>query len=158
MTPISGSCSCGQIRYELLAKPMFVHCCHCLLCQKQTGSSFVVNGLVETECLRLLQGELEVTDMPTETGRGHEIHRCPKCKVGLWSNYGRRKHLRFLRLSTLDTPHAFPPDVYIYTRSKAPWVVLPSAARVFPEYYDADKEWPKESLDRRHAAASKAKS
>jgi hypothetical protein len=135
---------------------MFVHCCHCLICQKQTGSSFVVNGLIETDQLVLTRGTLAVTQMPTESGRGHELYRCPTCLVPLWSNYSRRSYLRFLRLSTLDEPHRFPPDLHIYTRSKAPWVQLPPGARAFAEYYEITKEWPAASLARRQAAEASA--
>ena len=42
-----GGCSCDQIRYELLAEPMFTHCCHCHLCQQITGSAFITNTFIE---------------------------------------------------------------------------------------------------------------
>jgi hypothetical protein len=54
-----GGCACGAVRYRMTARPMFVHCCHCLDCQKQTGSAFVLNGIVETDRIVLLQGEPE---------------------------------------------------------------------------------------------------
>ena len=148
----SGRCSCGEIEYGLLAEPMFVHCCHCLDCQKQTGGAFAINALIEASNVEIVKGEPYGVTMPTESGKPHIIYRCPKCQVALWSIYGGRHQTRFIRVSTLDTPHAIVPDVHIFTRSKVPWVGLPPDARAFDVYYDTAKEWPAESLARRKAA------
>ena len=152
----TGSCSCGAIRYDLVSAPMFVHCCHCLDCQKQTGGAFAINALIEADRVHVLEGEPEAVSMPTESGKPHVISRCPKCKVALWSIYGGREQVRFICVSTLDAPHAIKPDVHIFTRSKVPWVGLPADARVFDVYYDTKKEWPSESLARRQAAMAKS--
>jgi hypothetical protein len=130
---------------------MFVQCCHCLLCQRQTGSAFVINGLIETDRLELLAAAPVAISMPTESGRTHDIYRCPTCQIAVWSDYGRRPALRFLRIATLDEPHALEPAVHIFVRSKVPWVRLPEGARAFEAYYDLEKEWPAESLARRQA-------
>jgi hypothetical protein len=151
MTTLPGSCSCGEVKYRLHGPPMFVHCCHCTLCQRQTGSAFVVNALIETARVEILAGAPAAISMPTESGRAHDIHRCPTCQIALWSDYGRRGVLRFVRVTTLDEPAALPPDVHIYVRSKLPWVRLPEGARAFEAYYDMEKEWPAESLARRAA-------
>ena len=147
-----GACSCGAVRYRLRSEPMFVHCCHCTICQRQTGSAFVINGLIETSQIETEGVAPEPISMPTESGRPHDIHRCPTCKVAVWSDYGRRPWLRFVRIATLDQPHAIVPDVHIFTRSKVPWVRLPDDARVFEVYYDMKVEWPAASLARLEAA------
>lgn len=149
-----GGCSCGAVRYRLKSRPMFTHCCHCLDCQKQTGSAFVVNALIETSRIELLAGAPVAVEMPSPSGRGHEIYRCPACQVAVWSNYGRRTYLRFVRVATLDDPHAIAPDVHIFTRSKVPWVRLPEGVRAFDVFYDMKQEWPAESLARREAASA----
>jgi len=155
-----GGCSCGAVRYRLTSGPMFTHCCHCLDCQKQTGGAFAINGLIETSRIEMLagSGDIQVVDMPSPSGRGHEIHRCRKCEVAVWSDYGKRGYVRFVRVATLDAPHAIAPDVHIFTRSKVPWVRLPEAARAFEIFYDMEKEWPQEALARRQAASAAAKS
>lgn len=129
---------------------MFVHCCHCLLCQRQTGSAFVINALIETSRISV-EGALVAIAMPTESGRAHDVYRCPKCQVAVWSDYGRRPALRFVRVATLDQPHALMPDVHIFTRSKVPWVGLPAGERAFSKFYELEREWPAESLARRRA-------
>ncbi|WP_018235222.1 GFA family protein [Ensifer sp. BR816] len=154
---IEGGCFCGRIRYRLKRRPMFVHCCHCRDCQRQVGSAFAINGLVEAENLEMLSGEPVMVSLSTDSGRPHDVYRCAECQSALWSDYGRRKWLCFLRLATLDRPSEFPPDVHIYTRSKLAWVPLPAGARVFEAYYDTQAEWPQESLERLNVARAKTK-
>jgi hypothetical protein len=149
--PLSGGCSCGAVRYRLTAPAMFVHCCHCLNCQRQTGSAFVLNALIETANVEMLAGAPEPVSMPTDSGRPHDIYRCLACHIALWSDYGRRGVLRFVRVGTLDTPSALKPDVHIFTRSKVPWVQLPEGVPAFEVYYDMKTLWPAESLARRAA-------
>lgn len=151
----SGQCFCGAVRFRLYGAPMFVHCCHCRDCQQQTGSAFAVNGLIEGDRVEVFEGDPQPIRMRTESGHPHDIYRCPSCQSAMWSDYGGRKWLRFLRLATLDESGAFTPDVHIYTRSKLPWVILPDGARVFAEYYDTRKEWPAESQARYKAAKDK---
>ena len=146
-----GGCSCGAVRYRLTSAPMFVHCCHCRDCQKQTGGAFAINALIETDRIELLGDAPVPISMPTGSGRPHEVHRCPTCEVAVWSDYGRRPSLRFVRVSTLDDPTALEPDVHIFTRSKVAWVGLPEDARAFEVYYDMAREWPAESLARSRA-------
>jgi hypothetical protein len=130
---------------------MFVHCCHCRDCQRQTGSAFVINALIEADRIELLRGVPESVTLPTSSGRPHDVYRCPVCRTALWSDYGRRRVLLFVRVGTLDDPAALPPDVHIFTRSKLPWVRLPEAVPAVPAYYDMAALWPAESLARRRA-------
>ena len=147
----TGGCACGKIRYRLKSAPMFVHCCHCKDCQRQTGSAFVINALIETDRVELICGDPTPYAVPTDSGRPHDIYRCPDCGTALWSHYGGRKSIRFVRVGTLDDPTSLPPDVHIYTRSQLPWVSLPVDVPRFEAYYDSKTLWPAESLARRSA-------
>jgi hypothetical protein len=148
---MEGGCACGQVRYRVRSEPLFVHCCHCRDCQRQTGSAFVLNALIETDRVDVLSGGTALFGMPTESGRPHDVARCPGCGTAVWSHYGGRKELTFLRVGTLDDPSLLPPDVHIYTRSKVQWVELPEGVPAFPAYYDSKTLWPAESLARRRA-------
>src|SRR5271170_4321747 len=139
---LSGSCSCGAVKYQLTSAPMFVHCCHCHDCQRQTGTAFVLNALIEADRVELLSGEPSASKMQTDSGRPHTVYRCPDCGTAVWSEYGGVKSLRFIRVGTLDDPSALPPDVHIYTRSKLPWVALPETTPKFEAYYDSKQLWP----------------
>jgi len=147
-----GGCGCGDVRYRLTSEPMFVNCCHCTLCQRQTGSAFVINALIETDRLEHLSGELERTTLKSGGGGIHDIYRCAKCRIAVWGDYGRRPWLRFLRVGTLDDPSQFPPGAHVFTSTKLPWVTLPQGVSHFDEYFDIREHWPQASLDRRQAA------
>ncbi|HEV8678698.1 MAG TPA: GFA family protein [Stellaceae bacterium] len=148
---LSGGCACGAVRYRLKSAPMFVHCCHCRDCQRQTGTAFALNALIETDRVELLSGVPAPYAMPTDSGRPHQIFRCPSCQTAVWSEYGGLAALRFVRVGTLDEPRALAPDVHIYTRSKQPWIVLPDGVPAFEAYYSAREVWPANSLERRRA-------
>jgi len=148
---LEGGCACGAVRYRLASAPMFVHCCHCRDCQRQTGSAFVINALIETDRITLLAGDPAPFAMPTDSGRPHHIYRCLGCGTALWSDYGGRRGLRFVRVGTLDDPAGLSPDVHIYTRSKLRWVALPPGVPAFDEYYSTRALWPAASLERRRA-------
>ena len=149
--PREGGCSCGGVRYRLTSDPLFVHCCHCLNCQRQTGSAFVINLLIEADRVELLAGEPAPVDVPRDDGTVQRIFRCPTCLVAVFSNYGRPA-IRFVRGGTLDDPSGIAPDVHIYTRSKLPWITLTDSAPVFDAYYDSKTLWPAASLQRLRAA------
>lgn len=146
---MQGRCTCGTVRYRLDQRPLFVHCCHCRWCQRETGSAFVLNALIEASAVELVAGKPIEVNTPSESGRGQRISRCPKCQVALWSVYsGAGPKFRFVRVGTLDNPDTCPPDVHIYTEAKQPWVILPEGVPAFPEYYEARHLWPPASLER----------
>ena len=144
-----GGCACRHVRYRMASEPLFVHCCHCRSCQRETGASFALNALIETDRVQLLRGEVAVIDTPSDSGKGQKVSRCPKCHVTVWSNYaGTGDAVRFVRVGTLDEPDRLPPDIHIYTASKQPWVVLAPNIPAVAEYYEASERWPKQSLAR----------
>lgn len=147
-----GGCTCGTVRYRMTSNPMFVHCCHCRWCQRETGTAFALNAMIESDRVILLQGAPEMVDTPSNSGKGQKIMRCPNCRVALWSHYGGAGDtVCFVRVGTLDEPDRLPPDIHIFTLSKQPWVVLPSGVPSVEEYYSSKEYWPEESIARRKA-------
>jgi hypothetical protein len=118
-----------------------------LNCQRQTGSAFVINLLIEADRVKLLTGALEAVEVPRDDGSTQTIYRCPRCQIAAFSRYNRPEVL-FVRGGTLDDPSAVAPDVHIYTRSKLDWVALPESVPAFEEYYDTKAAWPAASLER----------
>jgi hypothetical protein len=154
--PLDGGCDCRHVRYRMATRPLFVNCCHCRWCQRESGSAFVLNAMIEMDRIGLLAQPPELVDTPSESGQGQKIARCPRCRVAVWSHYaGAGPAVAFVRVGTLDQPDHLPPDIHIFTASKQPWVVLPAATPAFAEFYKASEIWPQESLERRAALLAK---
>ena len=152
--PLEGGCDCGHLRYRLDGAPLFVHCCHCRWCQRESGAAFALNALIEADRVQCTAGEPVVVDTPSASGAGQKIARCPRCCVAVWSNYSAAGPIvRFVRVGTLDNPGLLPPDVHIFTASKQPWVQLPAGVPALPAYYDWRQLWPADSQERRQRLA-----
>ena len=106
--------------------------------------------------MQLLAGDPQPVAVPREGGKKQKIWRCRTCQVAVFSQYTRRQ-LRFVRGGTLDDPAAVTPDVHIFTRSKVPWVNLPDSVAAFEVYYDTNKLWPADSLERLEAVMASAR-
>ncbi|HET7728988.1 MAG TPA: GFA family protein [Usitatibacter sp.] len=153
-----GGCDCRMVRYRMTSPPLFVHCCHCRWCQRESGASFALNAMIEADRVRTLGAEPEIVDTPSASGKGQRIARCPRCRIAVWSNYaGAGELVRFVRVGTLDDPDAFPPDIHIFTASKQPWVVIPPGVPEVAEYYDRKAHWPAASLARREALLARGR-
>ena len=136
----------------MTSRPLFVHCCHCTWCQRETGTAFALNAMIEADRVELTSGAPECVETPSSSGRGQKVWRCARCRIAVWSNYaGAGEAVRFVRVGTLDQARDFAPDIHIFTSTKQPWVMLPPGTPAVAEYYDREKHWPAESLDRRRA-------
>jgi hypothetical protein len=151
--PREGGCACGQVRYRLTSEPLFVHCCHCRNCQRQTGSAFVINLMIEADRVQLLQGAPVPVPVPRDDGSSQRIFRCSACQVAVWSYYTHPK-ICFVRAGALDEPASVAPDVHIFVRSKVPWVTLPDGVPAFEVFYDPKSLWPEAIQARVRALAS----
>lgn len=144
-----GRCTCGDVQYRLTAGPLFVHACHCTWCQRETGTAFALNAMIESDRVEVLQGQVELVVTPSNSGKGQEIARCPRCRVAVYSHYaGAGRSVSFVRVGTLENPADCPPDIHIFTATKLPWLVLDGRVPVVPEYYDRKQHWPQASLAR----------
>lgn len=146
---LEGGCTCGQVRYRLLAEPLVVHCCHCRWCQRETGSAFALNAMIESDRVADLGTTPDLVHTPSLSGHGQQIARCPTCAVAVWSHYaGAGPLTRFIRVGTLDEPDQLAPDVHIFTASKQPWMVLPTGTPSYEAYYRREEVWRPEALER----------
>ncbi len=146
---LEGGCACGKLRYRMTGRPLFVHCCHCTRCQRETGSAFAVNALIESTRVERIRGDTQVIDTPSPSGKGQRIARCPDCRVAVWSYYsGMGETVSFVRVGTLDDPAACPPDIHIFTSTKQPWVALDPETPAVSEYYRLSEFWPHPSIER----------
>lgn len=153
---MQGGCNCGAVRYRLLERPMFTHCCHCTWCQRETGSAFALNAMIERDRLEVT-GEVVMERLPSASGKGQEVARCPSCRVVVFSHYaGAGRLVAFVRVGTLDRPGDCPPDVQVFTDSRLPWVTLDPAVPAFAGYYSLREVWPAAAQVRREAMKARA--
>lgn len=157
MEPVhEGKCACGQVYYKMHGPPMFVHCCHCRWCQRETGAAFAIIALVESDRVEVVKGQPEAVEIPSESGKGQTIWRCPDCQVAVWGSYGlASERVYFIRVGTLLNPDVMPPDIHIYVSSKQPWVNLDDGKPQMEEFYSRREQWPATSLDRLQALTGK---
>jgi len=148
-TKQEGGCACGAIRYVLTASPLIVHACHCLDCQRLTGSAFVINIWIERQFVSMGSIAPKSFRLAGGTGKHHDVFFCDTCGTTLWSRYGVAPgDALFVRAGTLDAPETVRPDVHIFTRSKVPWLELPAGVRTFKDAYRIEDVWSAESLKR----------
>lgn len=146
---MEGGCACGRVRYRLSGEPIFVNNCYCTLCQKQTGSTSVVNAFFETGALDLLSGEVTRHVVKAGSGGEHAILRCSACGTALWSHYPGLGELGLgVRVGTLDDPGAVHPDAAVFIAERMPWVTLPEGIPSFDAYYKPSEVLPPERFER----------
>ena len=145
-----GGCVCGSVRYQLLARPLFIHACHCPHCQTSTGSAFTLTLVSEAGNVRILRGNPEVYDaFEGGSGQMYDINLCGECRTSLWACvHGQSTGLAYVRGGTLDETKELEPAAHIFTRSKQAWVVIPDGVPQFSEGYEAEGLWPEESIAR----------
>ena len=145
----TGGCACGAIRYQLDADPLIVHACHCLDCQRITGSAFVMNLWIEKKFVTAKGVEPKSFTLRGGSGKDHTVYFCGDCGTYVWSDYRLvTVACWFVRAGTLDDPSAVVPDIHIFTRTKLPWLELPRGARAVESVYKLDDVWSAESLAR----------
>lgn len=146
---LQGGCACGDIRYTLLDRPMIVQACHCLDCQKQSGSAFVINMWIEADKVSVTGEQMAKVELKGGSGKPHDVFFCARCGTTLMSRYhaapGRNY---FVRAGTLDNPSAVTPQAHIHTSSKLPWLKLDDNIPVFTGFYNLKAFWPQASIDR----------
>ena len=145
-----GRCSCGALTYRMTSRPIITHCCHCSYCQRETGSAFAINAIIEADRIEVLSGKSVEETIPSLSENGLIMVRCAQCQTTVWTHYMQDRFTSWLRVGTLDNSQEIAPDVHIYTGTKQPWVAIPDNVPSFDEFYDWENNtfWPKESKER----------
>jgi len=148
MNVIEGGCSCDSVRYSLLDKPMFTHCCHCHLCQQLTGSAFIINSSIEGSNFKLNKGNLTNFVGPSGSGSKHKLKRCSKCGDPIVSYFGQTEYLAWIKVASLDNPDLFPPQAHIFVNTKLKWLLIGDEIPQFSGIYNFKETWPLSSYKR----------
>lgn len=122
-TTLQGGCMCGDVRYQLLGRPLSVCRCHCVSCRKATGSAGVVWAIVRKADFRLLGA------MPREFSSSSGVRRtfCPRCGSSLTYENADQASTIDVTVATLDHPESCAPTDETWLEDALPWEVIDPA-------------------------------
>ncbi len=144
----TGRCECEELHYKLRAAPLFTHACHCLDCQRRTGSAFSMTTFVLRADVIITHGQtLAKRASPRST-----VYSCSKCRTVIYIASTAFPLTVILKQGTLHDPSVATPQAHIWVRRKQPWLTLPEDVPQFEEQYDRETTWPTASLARIKAA------
>ncbi|NKB98068.1 MAG: aldehyde-activating protein [Pseudomonadales bacterium] len=127
---LKGRCQCGHIRYRLEEPVHRLNVCHCLDCQRQSGSAFGMSLVIQPDSFCLTSGTLKFFELRAASGRDKQCAFCPECAVRI---YNATSALMSIKAGTLDEPYALDPDAHYWVKRKLPWVPLPDGTPCFEE-------------------------
>ena len=111
----SGGCRCGEVRYRLLNAPLFVHACHCVDCQKASGSAFGITIIVLETDVTCDKGEF--VSKPVAANRTTFV--CHSCEYVIYSTATHHPCTALLRSQTLDDPRVLEINAHIWIAGKS---------------------------------------
>lgn len=119
-------CHCGRLQLECDGAPSKVSMCHCLDCQRRTGSAFSVAVFYERERVRVVQGETAIFQRPAASGFPVKFHFCPACGSNVYWEPERLPHLVGVAIGAFADPSSSAPDQSVWTKDKHAWLSLPA--------------------------------
>lgn len=129
---ISGSCLCGEVKYEITGSFEIFFLCHCKFCQKDTGSAHAANLFSSTAQLEWLSGRDLITTFNLPNTR-HVKSFCSRCGSAV-PNIQNGEKLIVVPAGSLDVPLEIKPNANLFTASKPSWSIafdsLPSFERL----------------------------
>lgn len=132
--PISGGCLCGAVRYAISAPVTTLRACHCLNCQKHTGSGGSINAVVPADQFRVTKGEPKrYDDAATKSGRTLSRFFCDNCGSPLFSQRNPDIGLRIVRAGSLDQSKGLKISTHIWTSTVQTWDHIDPATECHPE-------------------------
>ena len=123
MTANTASCRCSQLRAIAEGDPVRVSICHCLACQKRSGSAFSAQARWETDCVHF-EGESKQWTRTADSGQQTTYHFCPLCGSTVYYGGGNFPELVAIPLGVLDDPYFECIDYSVWEKRKHPWVQL----------------------------------
>lgn len=128
--PVAGSCQCGAVTLTVRSEPLFTYACFCTSCQKRTGSAFSMGLILPVNALDVV-GELTAWSRTSDRGQTNTRYSCAECGNIIYGVDDSGMNLAKLQAGLLDDTSGVEPEVYLFARSKQPWVTLPDRARPF---------------------------
>ena len=117
----SGGCLCGAVKYEF-DKPNLIsaHHCHCIDCQKSTGSGKATIFVLPSEAIQM-EGKLKFHSTPTASGRNMSRGFCEECGSPVLSFIEEMPAVKFVKAGSLDDSSWLKIDSSFYSSSAYSW-------------------------------------
>ncbi|MCV2401739.1 GFA family protein [Marinomonas sp. C2222] len=128
--PITGSCQCGGVTYELSAPPLMVMVCHCKECQKLSTSAFSITAMVEADSVTF-SGELKDWSRSSDSGNINAAKFCPSCGNRIYHYDPSKPDKIKLKPSNLSDTRIIKPSIHVWVSEKQDWVDIPADVQVF---------------------------
>jgi hypothetical protein len=119
------ACSCGQLRLEAAGDPMQINMCHCLACQRRTGSAFGIQAQFAADQVHVTG---RYNDYVRASDEGGELifHFCPDCGATVFNTTATDADV-WIPVGGFADPSFPPPTVSIFESRRHPWVAVPAA-------------------------------
>lgn len=128
----SGGCLCGAVRYEINGPLFKAGNCHCLGCQKLSGSGHAFHALFPEEAFTVT-GKTQGYKWTADSGNTNTTEFCPVCGSPLFARNSGFPGMVTLRVASLDDPAQIMPQMAVYLKRRQPWDVLDRSLPTFME-------------------------
>ena len=125
------ACQCGQLSVTITGDPDFAVACHCIACQRRTGSPFGIGAYYRRDQVESIDGNEKTFDRVAESGRSLANHFCPDCGTNLYWTLEMRPDHMGIALGCFDDPHFVKPARTIWTEHQHAWIHLPDDLPAF---------------------------
>jgi hypothetical protein len=120
----SASCTCGQLRLTVSTEPIRVSICHCLACQRRTGSAFATQARFPKDSVEIT-GQSSSYLRVSDAGNKLTFHFCPLCGSTVHYALEQQKDVIAVPLGAFADPEFPAPTVSVYESRMHSWVGLP---------------------------------
>ena len=123
---LEGSCQCGEVQYQIKEEPLVLYRCHCIECQKQSGSGFGMSMWVRNDDFEILRGSLKHFQRTADSGRKMECFFCGNCGVRIYhKTLNIKRDYIVLKPGPLHNTQALQPTADIWLKSRQAWFEPP---------------------------------
>jgi hypothetical protein len=129
MATRDAACSCGQLRVEAEGEPIRISMCHCLACQRRTGSAFGIQARFASDRVRVVGRYSEYVRASDEGGREATFRFCPDCGATVFYTGSDAPDVIAVPIGAFADPSFPPPTVSVFESRRHPWVAVPAAER-----------------------------
>ncbi|MDP6691705.1 MAG: GFA family protein [Alphaproteobacteria bacterium] len=121
MVTRTASCACGQLDVDCVGEPQKVSLCHCLDCQRRTGSTYGIAAFFLRDDVTT-KGRTNTYQRSSDSGHGVRFHFCPECGSSVYWQPERMPTLIAVAVGSFADPSFPAPTQSVWNERRHPWV------------------------------------